>query len=62
VNGLSVDPFDFVHHWLAACREQRDVINRAGWPSRQIGGRYAASGAGGRARDAHRRMARGDRL
>ena len=42
--------------------QENDVMRLAGWKSRQIVGRYAASAADERARDAHRRMALRDRF
>ena len=52
----------FAHRWLAAGGQEGDLQRIAGWADRQMITRYGSSAAAERAREAHRRLALGDRL
>lgn len=52
----------FAHRWLSEGNGEDDLMRLAGWKSRQMVGRYGASAADERARNAHKRAGLGDRI
>jgi len=50
------------HRWMSEGGGESDLMMLAGWKSRQMLNRYGRSAAEERAREAHRRLAIGDRL
>ena len=52
----------FAHSWLAQGGQETDLMSLAGWRSRSMLSRYAASAAAERAREAHKQLSPGDRF
>ncbi len=64
IDGLHPHRFrhTFAHSWLANGGQEQDLMRLGGWRSRVVMGRYGASAADERARDAHKRLSPGDRF
>ncbi len=52
----------FAHAWLASGGQENDLMRLTGWQSRTMLGRYGASAADERAREAYKRLSPADRL
>jgi integrase len=52
----------WAHFWLSSGGTEHDLARLAGWNSLQMVGRYAASAATERAKEAHRRIGPGEDL
>jgi integrase len=64
VNGVHTHRFrhTWADDWLSAGGGEQDLKRLAGWRSDPMLARYGASRADACAREAHRRLARGDRV